>query len=187
MIDMNLSVANRIHDKIMEDIDKEIDIDQICDAVHTSRSHGIRAFKKCYGKTPGRFMAEHKMDLAKKIIANDSSLPLKKVASMCGFKGIYHFSKRFKQITNENPGQFRIRIHKLDNPKFIQAQAAERSEKIKSTKMESIIKSISEKTPQDFYKEIDSILAYRGNDIKFLKSKIENLMRKSKRSVNYEF
>jgi AraC-like DNA-binding protein len=38
-----------------------------------------------------------------------SRLPLKQIATLCGFKDEYYFSAVFRQLTQSSPGDFRRR------------------------------------------------------------------------------
>lgn len=73
-----------------------------------SRRQFDTLFKKVYGVTPSRYIANLKITYAKKLLIN-SGLPIVEIAKMCGFCDVYYFSNFFKKETGCSPSQFRIR------------------------------------------------------------------------------
>jgi transcriptional regulator GlxA family with amidase domain len=47
-----------------------------------------------------------KIEKATKLLSR-TDLPTKKIAELCGFENIYHFSRRFKTMTGIPPARFR--------------------------------------------------------------------------------
>jgi AraC-like DNA-binding protein len=66
----------------------------------------FRHFKMRYGVPPARFAMVHRMDCARKML---SALPISEVSHSLGFSDVGHFSKVFRDIVGENPGEFQKR------------------------------------------------------------------------------
>lgn len=79
------------------------DITEHCELNHTSLT---ALFKQEMQTTVMKYLTEHRIKAAKKHLAF-TDLPLKEIASRCGFKTAAHFSRVFKEITNETPAAFR--------------------------------------------------------------------------------
>lgn len=80
------------------------------EAVARSLKLGYDSFRKRFaaatGLAPGRFQMLRRIELACTLLRDDS-LPLKTIAERTGFADEFHFSKRFRQIVGQPPGQFR--------------------------------------------------------------------------------
>jgi len=77
--------------------------------VGISYDHLRHTFKKQRGVSLVRYLNEVRMDRAKTLLAH-SSLPLKQVATTCGFKDEYYFSAAFRRFAGTPPGRYRARL-----------------------------------------------------------------------------
>ena len=80
------------------------------EAVARSLKLGYDTFRKRFaaatGLAPARFQMLRRIEHACTLLRDDS-LPLKTIAERTGFADEFHFSKRFRQIVGQPPGQFR--------------------------------------------------------------------------------
>lgn len=79
------------------------DITEHCGLNHTSLTV---LFKQEMQTTVMKYLTEHRIKAAKKHLAF-TDLPLKEIASRCGFKTAAHFSRVFKETVDETPAAFR--------------------------------------------------------------------------------
>ena len=88
---------------------KDIKLDELAALVHLNKNHLVRQFKKCCGLSPISYLIQIRMDYAKKLLA-ESNLPIKTIASLCGYNDPSFFNSYFKKIFSITPSDFR-RMH----------------------------------------------------------------------------
>lgn len=80
------------------------------EAVSRALKLGYDSFRKRFaaitGLSPGRFQMLRRIEHACTLLREDA-LPIKEIAERTGFADEFHFSKRFRQIVGQPPGQFR--------------------------------------------------------------------------------
>lgn len=81
-------------------------LEKIYSSCNISRRQFDTLFKKVYGLTPNRYIANQKISYAKKLLIN-SNLPISQIAKLCGFCDVYYFSSFFKNETGCSPTSFR--------------------------------------------------------------------------------
>jgi AraC family transcriptional regulator len=69
-----------------------------------------RAFHASRGRSIGSYVAQHRIDHAKTLLA--SSMPIKAVAYTMGFKAPSNFTAAFQRVTGETPRQYRQRVQR---------------------------------------------------------------------------
>lgn len=79
-------------------------------ARHAGLSHDRlrHLFKESTGKSLIAYLTDVRLARARVLLAN-SPMPLKQVATSCGFKDEYYFSAVFKKILKRSPGSYRFR------------------------------------------------------------------------------
>ncbi|MCH3127484.1 helix-turn-helix transcriptional regulator, partial [Listeria monocytogenes] len=70
--------------------------------------HVRRRFKKATGQTPGEYLAELRMDYAKKLIAGNQTLhySIAEIGMMSGYYDSHYFSRVFKKKNGMTPSEF---------------------------------------------------------------------------------
>ena len=71
-----------------------------------SHSSLTQLFKSELGMTPIEYVWHHRLVVAKKFL-EFTDLPIKEIASRCGFKTTQHFSRKFEESHGYNPTTFR--------------------------------------------------------------------------------
>lgn len=74
--------------------------------VRLSPSHLIKAFKGSFGLTPQAYVAQCRVQYAKKLMLSTGE-PLAQIALACGFADQAHFSTYFRRVTGNTPAQWR--------------------------------------------------------------------------------
>ncbi|MEZ5346602.1 MAG: AraC family transcriptional regulator [Pyrinomonadaceae bacterium] len=90
---------------IEENLDKEVTLTMLSRARFTSKFHLQRLFKKYYGQTPKQYLAEKRIEKAKELLKNGSS-----VTETCfdvGFESPSSFCTFFKGRVGCTPSDFK--------------------------------------------------------------------------------
>ena len=100
------SVAQQILAELDKAIDSSVSIDDICNTLFISRSKMIREFKKQYHQTPHAYLLGRKIGFAKMLLQNTSH-PIKSIATHLGFADEHYFANVFKKKTGMTPSEYR--------------------------------------------------------------------------------
>ena len=82
-----------------------VSIAAVAEACNLSRGYFIRAFKETTGRTPHRWLMDHRLDMAKELLLG--SLPIADIALQCGFADQSHLTRVFTNIIGMPPGTWR--------------------------------------------------------------------------------
>ena len=93
-------------ERIMRDFDRKLDVDELAEDLHISRSTYYLLFRKYSGKTPGEYIANVRLTKAKSLLlSTDDSITA--IALLSGYFDASHFNHAFKKQTGISPGEFR--------------------------------------------------------------------------------
>ena len=101
--DIMSSVISYINGHIVE----QINIDDLCAAVHTSKYHLCRKFKKHRGITIMQYITETRIELAKDMLRAEDKISVSEVSEKCGFTNVSYFCAVFKKTTGLSPLEYR--------------------------------------------------------------------------------
>lgn len=87
---------------------KEITLEDIVTFSRSNHTTLTALFKKKYGTTPFKYLLTYRIEIAKKQVSF-TSVPLKNIATQCGFKTVQHFARIFKNYVGETPASYRQR------------------------------------------------------------------------------
>ncbi len=85
--------------------ERDIGIQEMADAVHSSKYHFLRVFKRALGITPHRFQLQSRIRKAQRLIEKGTSLT--DVAFATGFFDQSHFIKCFKKTVGFTPTEYK--------------------------------------------------------------------------------
>ena len=85
---------------------ESVTLEKVSKAAALSHSSLTQLFKNELGMTPIEYVWHHRIVVAKKFLAF-TELPIKDIASRCGFKTMQHFSRKFEESTGCNPTTYR--------------------------------------------------------------------------------
>jgi len=89
-------------------LDRTVSISELLDISHMSESSLQRAFKKITGTSPLDYHLKKRIDSACLLLRNSDS-PITMIAYDMGFSDSNYFSRQFKKVKGETPGEFRKR------------------------------------------------------------------------------
>ncbi|MBA1393205.1 AraC family transcriptional regulator, partial [Lactobacillus sp. XV13L] len=93
---------NFVHKVKMNDIARKCSI---------SSSQLSRDFKKYTGLSLHRYLLKTRIKEAKRMLVQDTTIPLERVAAACGFTDASHLYKKIKEATGMAPGEFRKKYY----------------------------------------------------------------------------
>ncbi|MBN1838668.1 MAG: helix-turn-helix domain-containing protein [Campylobacterales bacterium] len=110
MSDLNLDIAKinsleRARNIIYNEYDKELSIKQIAYRSAINECYLKKDFKAYYGMTVYEMLQTQRLEMAKKLLKNDTSV--KEVSSKVGYKHTGHFSKLFTKRFGISPSMYR--------------------------------------------------------------------------------
>jgi AraC family transcriptional regulator len=82
--------------------DPDVDLAQVAAAALVSPPHLVRRFRAELGVTPMAYLWQHRVATGIDLLEH-TGLPVGVVAERCGFKSVYHFSRRVKEAAGVSP------------------------------------------------------------------------------------
>ena len=89
-----------------DNFSRELALEEIASAAYLSEYHFARLFKQITGVTPHVYLANLRLERARKLLA-DTALPISEIAAMVGYQSQSHFSKMFRSVTGITPRSYR--------------------------------------------------------------------------------
>lgn len=99
-------LVGQIHDYCLQNISRQISVEDVAEFAGLSRWHLSRRFQQAYGKPLHDFIVELKMRMAVRRLQSSRD-SVKEIAMFCGFDDPSYFCKVFKRIYGATPGEFR--------------------------------------------------------------------------------
>ena len=96
----------RVYDYCLNNIDKDISVNDMAACAGYSRFHFSRLFKEHMGVSPHYFMNELRIRLAVRLLQTER-LSIKEIAVRCGFEDVSYFCKTFRKFQKVSPNEFR--------------------------------------------------------------------------------
>jgi AraC-like DNA-binding protein len=87
-------------------VTEDIKMEDLANKLNISYSLFRTEFKKYTGVSPGQYLLQLKIQMAKNLLSN-SQLSVKEVSFKSGFESPYYFSRVFKKYTGHTPTEFK--------------------------------------------------------------------------------
>jgi AraC family transcriptional regulator len=84
----------------------ELTLEEIAAAAYLSEFHFARLFKQITGIPPHAYLANLRIERARKLLA-ETQIPIIEIAAMVGYHSHSHFTKIFKSVTGLTPREYR--------------------------------------------------------------------------------
>ena len=86
--------------------ERDLALEEIASAAYLSEYHFARLFKRIMGVTPHGYLANLRIERARKLLA-ETALPVSEIALTVGYQSQSHFTKVFKSVTGITPRAYR--------------------------------------------------------------------------------
>lgn len=99
-------LADAVEAYLIQNYNKNITSDILSKEFGFVPSYISRLFKRQKGVSPNEYITKYRIEMAKKLIAENKDMRIKEIADRVGFKEAYYFSKTFKRETGMWPTEF---------------------------------------------------------------------------------
>lgn len=89
-------------------------LESIAKSFHFNSSYLTKIFKKYTGETPLKYITDLKISKAKYLMETEPALSIKEISQAVGYYDPHYFSRIFKNITGENPSDYKKKLIKLE-------------------------------------------------------------------------
>lgn len=107
----DLVCLRKARDHIDREYAQPLDVAAMARAASMSPSHFARKFRAAYGETPYSYLMTRRIERAKSLLRQGSSIT--DACIMVGCTSLGSFSSRFTEVVGEPPSQYRARDHAL--------------------------------------------------------------------------
>jgi transcriptional regulator GlxA family with amidase domain len=98
--------AKRVANFVDANLDRPIQIGELCNIAHLSTGHFYRAFKQTFKETPHNYVMNCRIERAKTMMCETADT-LASISQACGFADQAHLSKLFKTKFRQTPSAWR--------------------------------------------------------------------------------
>lgn len=95
-----------VREHIEANLQRRLTVAHLARVANLSRYHFCHRFKDCFGTAPLQYVNELRMKRAALLLI-DNSLPIQRIAHLCGFEDPLYFSKRFRRRWGQGPRAYR--------------------------------------------------------------------------------
>lgn len=87
------------------------DLDELAKQFNMSKYYFVRLFKEHTGMTPHNFVTAERLNVSK-ILLQSTEEPISKICLITGFTDESNFTRKFRELTGETPGTYRLKMKK---------------------------------------------------------------------------
>lgn len=92
----------------------DLNLDEVADAVSLSKYHLCREFNHLYGISPGKYLANLRLQKSCALLLQNRQHTIAEIASMVGFSNDNYFCKVFRKAFGTTPTQYRLQNQNYD-------------------------------------------------------------------------
>lgn len=92
----------------------DLNLDEVADAVGLSKYHLCREFNHLYGISPGKYLANLRLQKSCALLLQSQQHTIAEIASMVGFSNDNYFCKVFRKAFGTTPTQYRLQNQNYD-------------------------------------------------------------------------
>ena len=99
---------NDVYQYTLDHFQENISLETIAEVANMTRNAFCRYFKKRTNKTFLQFLIELRIEYACKLLYREKELSIAAISELCGFQNIANFNRKFKELKQTTPTQYRI-------------------------------------------------------------------------------
>ena len=103
----------KLEQYILENIDKKIQVEDICEKFFISKSTLYRLFRTEFETTVNEYILQKRLQHAKTLLKEKQELDISQISDACGFTDYNYFIRLFKKTFGVTPLQFRKKTDEL--------------------------------------------------------------------------
>lgn len=92
---------------INENLEKSLELQELCDIIDVSKSHLCRLFRQGYNMRPFEFITLVRLQKAKELMLTCPDIKIVELIKRIGYEDESYFCRKFKKYNNMTPNQFR--------------------------------------------------------------------------------
>ena len=92
----------------------DLNLDEVADAIGLSKYHLCREFNHLYGISPGKYLANLRLQKSCALLLQNRQHTIAEIASMVGFSNDNYFCKVFRKAFGTTPTQYRLQNQNYD-------------------------------------------------------------------------
>jgi AraC-like DNA-binding protein len=96
-----------VFEYVMNNYQKNISLEEIASIANMTKNAFCRYFRVRTNKSFFQFLIEIRIEHAGKLLSKKNELSVLEIAELCGFNNISNFNRKFKEIKNSSPLQYR--------------------------------------------------------------------------------
>ena len=96
-----------VFEYVMNNFQKNITLDEIASLANMTKNAFCRYFKTRTNKSFFQFLIEVRIENASKLLSSSAEFSVLEIAELCGFNNISNFNRKFKEIKQLSPLQYR--------------------------------------------------------------------------------
>ena len=100
----------RVLDLIASDFQEDLSLAALADQSGYSRAHFLRMFRSATGKSPLRYLQDHRLDMARQQLSSKGP-SITEVAQATGFSSHSHLTRLFRERFGVTPSAFRLELN----------------------------------------------------------------------------
>ncbi len=104
------TLIQKAQEYVLANLGTRLHVDELAHEIGMSPRNFARVFRREIGMTPGDFVTAARIDAARRLL-EDSSVPLQRIASSCGFADVNAMRRAFAKTMGVSPQQYRARFH----------------------------------------------------------------------------
>jgi AraC-like DNA-binding protein len=95
----------RARDRADRDYAEPLDLEALAGSAGVSKYHFLRCFAATYGRTPGVYLAERRIERAQDLL-RATNLTVTEVCFLVGYSSLGSFSSKFRQLVGVTPSAY---------------------------------------------------------------------------------
>ncbi|TCN54190.1 AraC-like DNA-binding protein [Rhodococcus sp. SMB37] len=107
----------RARDLADRDYAEPLDIGELAATAGVSKYHFLRCFAVVYGKTPGAYLAERRVERAQDLL-RATNLTVTEICHLVGYTSVGSFSAKFRQSVGTSPSVYQAKFADREAPRI---------------------------------------------------------------------